>query len=997
MGDGKTMVTARNEPRRTGMTPERWQQVKSVLAAALEADPAQRSAYLDQVCGEDRALREEIENLLAIERDADPELLNNPSVMLSDLGEGLAANTRIGRRIGPYRIVEEIGMGGMGEVYRAFRADDEYRKQVAIKLVRAGQDSRLVVARFKNERQVLASLDHPNIARLLDGGTTEDGIPYFVMELIEGQPIQEYCDRHKLTVEERLKLFLQLCSAVQYAHQRLIIHRDLKPSNILVTAEGIPKLLDFGIAKLVDPASASQLPDLTASGFRLLTPGYASPEQVKGEVITTASDVYSLGVLLYELLAGCRPDQAAGCAPHEIARATCEFEPEKPSIAAWRFEAGEIQTGSAQAAPSDNASTISARSVSASREGSPQKLRKRLRGDLDNIILMALRKEPQRRYASVEQFAGDIRRHLDHESVSAAKDTFRYRTSKFVQRHKAGVFAAVLVLLAVLAGLGATLHEAQIARAQQRRAEQHFNDLRGLANSLMFDVHDSIQDLPGSTPARKILVERALRYLDGLSRDPASDPSLQRELATAYEKVGTVQGNPFGANLGDISGALESYRKALSIRKSLAATSPENIEDELALARNQRLFAATLANRTEDWDEKKNMENELLALATAERAYQLAPSDSRALLELEANLGLLVTFRQAVGDHQAASEYLKKQQAILQIHLQSNPQDPGLRVTLAKNEVRSGQELAKLGFQNEALDSIRHGTQMFTEISADGKDANAVRYLGLSEDCLADALLMSGDVPNAVQAYKKEVGILEALRAKDPSNAVVQFDVATAVAKLGNALAIGHDTQAGLAKLDQASAMLQSQIRRDPSYNEPPWSLALTNLWTGEALARNGQGGPALENYRKALALWEPDNHTLAQVIAADIHLKIANVFEKTGKLEDASREAQTALTTATQIFTTYPYLLDAQYVLADTYAELGELSRLKAASSASLQAQSLSWEEARSYYQRSLDSWHNIHNSGARAPAGFACGNPTKVSHDLAICEAAIRKPKVH
>jgi serine/threonine protein kinase/tetratricopeptide (TPR) repeat protein len=975
--NGPDMTPERAQhPNRPDMTPERWQQVKALLGPVLELEPDQRPAFLDRACATDSSLRRDVEELLDSDEEVETEFLNEPQRLRlpwepepgGDFSE--LADDWVGRRVGPYRIVEQIGAGGMGKVYRAFRADDQYRKQVALKALGAGQDSGLVIGRFKNERQILASLDHPNIARLHDGGTTAEGTPYFVMELIEGQPIDHYCDQHQLSITQRLGLFLLICSAVQYAHQRLIIHRDLKPSNILVTAEGVPKLLDFGIAKILDVETTSQLPEFTVAGLRLLTPGYASPEQVKGQVITTASDVYSLGVLLYELLVGCRPDQASGCAPHEIAQATCEREPEKPSLAAWRAEARAPLTGTA--APPLR---------SAAREGSRRKLRKRLRGDLDNIVLMALRKEPQRRYVSVEQFATDIRRHLAHESVISAKDTLRYRASKFVRRHSTGVAAAVVVMMAVLAGVAATLHEAQIARAQQRLAEQRFNDLRGLANSLMFDVHDSIQDLPGSTPARKILVERALRYLDRLSRDPASDPSLERELATAYEKVGTVQGNPFGANLGDITGAIESYRKALSIRKSLSTTA-RSVEDVVALARIQRLFAATVANRSEDWDEKQNMENELAALATANRAYRLAPSDPQVLLELEANYGILATFRQAVGDHRAASEYLKWQQKILQIHLQSNLADPSLRVALAKNEVRSGQELGRLGFQNEALDSIRHGIQILTALSADGRDANTLRYLGLSQDCLGDAWLTFADVRKAVQAYSKEVGILESLQAKDPSNAVVQFDVATAVAKLGNALAIAHDTQAGLARLEQASAMLQSQIDRDPSYNEPPWSLALTKLWTGEVLARNGRTGPALENYRKALAVWKTDDHPLAQAIAADTHLKIANVFEKAGKLENASQEAHTALAIAKQVSTTYPYVLDAQYVLADTYAQLGELSRLKAVAS---HAPSPDLEEARAYYEKSLDLWGGIHNPGGRAPAGFACGSPAKVSHDLA------------
>src|SRR5205823_3967580 len=288
------------------MTPERWRQMKELLGTVLELDPAKRTGYLDQACGNDAELRMDLERLLAAGEKAGTHFLSHPAVLrefILDFPQ--LVETWIGRRIGSYELVEEIGVGGMGEVYRAVRADDEYRKEVAIKLVRSGQDSGFVLHRFKNERQILAGLDHPNIARLLDGGTTEQGLPYFVMEFIEGQRIDEYCDAQKLATTERLKLFLPVCSAVQYAHQRLIIHRDIKPGNILVTPEGVPKLLDFGIAKLLDPAEGVTA-RLTATGMRLMTPNYASPEQVRGEAVTTATDIYSLGAVLFAVVTGRR-------------------------------------------------------------------------------------------------------------------------------------------------------------------------------------------------------------------------------------------------------------------------------------------------------------------------------------------------------------------------------------------------------------------------------------------------------------------------------------------------------------------------------------------------------------------------------------------------------------------------------------------------------------------------------------------------------------------
>jgi serine/threonine protein kinase len=314
------------------MKPERWQQVREVLDKTLTLDTTQRSSYLDTVCAGDPELRSEVVSLLQSHENAGTGFMKNPAADLLDHApQAMDVPTRAGHRIGVYQIVEEIGHGGMGEVYRAVRADGQYDKEVAIKFVRVGMDSSFVLERFRNERQILASLDHPNIAGLLDGGTTEDGIPYLVMELVEGIPIDQYCRDHQLTVPERLRLFNEVCSAVQYAHQRLVIHRDIKPSNILVTAEGVPKLLDFGIAKMLDPAGGVE-----TTLMRPMTLEYASPEQIRGEAITTATDVYSLGVVLYRLLTGSSPYAEEVRTTHEFSRVICEVEPVRPSVAVQR-------------------------------------------------------------------------------------------------------------------------------------------------------------------------------------------------------------------------------------------------------------------------------------------------------------------------------------------------------------------------------------------------------------------------------------------------------------------------------------------------------------------------------------------------------------------------------------------------------------------------------------------------------------------------------------
>ena len=979
------MVNAINNfgERRYSVIQERWQEIKEKLVAALDLEPAGRRAYLDRVAGADSELRRELESLLAAHEKAGANFLNTPAAQaISELRALDLSELLNGRRIGPYQIVGPIGAGGMGEVFRAVRVD-EYQKEVAIKLVRAGQDSGFVVSRFKNERQILASLDHPNIARLLDGGSTADGVPYFAMELIEGQPIDEYCDSKGLATAERLTLFLQVCAAVQYAHQRLIIHRDIKPSNILVTSDGAPKLLDFGIAKILDTEAISGQFEPTLTVFRALTPGYASPEQVKGEPITTASDVYSLGVVLYELLTGRHPYRRSESTPQEITRAVCEVEPERPSTAVKRRPVAE-ERGESQ----------SATALPDTARNSREKLSNKLRGDLDNIVLMALRKQPERRYASVEQFAEDVRRHLESLPVLARKDTVSYRTSKFITRHWAGVAGAIIVAVTVLAGLAITLREAQIARGQQARAEARFNDVRALANSLMFDVHDSIQYLPGSTPARKLLVVRAQRYLNSLAGDAASDASLQRELATAYEKLGTVQGNPFGANLGDTQGALDSYAKALAIRELLWKANPNGIDDEVALARSERLIAAILANRGDHSSIPKLQH----ALATAEQALQIAPSNPVVLQELQAGYYLLSSLQDGAGDYYAASGYLQKELPIAEARLRAAPDDRVLRRELGQVEVKLGYTLARPGSRKEGLDHSRHGIQILASLAAGGTDAESSRWLGMAHWMLGDILLLDGDAKGALQSYQEQLRIVQPLATADPTNAVLQYDFGCAHARVGNALSILGDQRSGLVMFNRAIKMFEAQLARDPAYIKPRFCLAASHIWMGEAFARTGNTAQALSSYQTGMAGWDPlalnDEGTSAQAVVAGLRIKISLLLAKMGKREPASEDAERGLKIAQSITAANPNILEAQYVLADAYSGLADLSQLQASDgSQPAQRQIRYWNEARIYYQRSLNAWKGIQNPGVRTPVGFACGNPKTIAQEIAKCNAALAR----
>lgn len=447
------------------LTPERWHRIKEVFADVQALNPAERSDFLRQVCGSEEWLRAEVESLLDAAGVGTTDAVSEGAPSRAD-------DAMMGRLVGAYKISQRIGRGGMATVYLASRADQQYQKQVAIKILLPELDSEELLSRFRNERQTLAKLDHPNIVKLLDGGSTEQGLPYLVMDYVEGAPIDAYCDSRQLSTEERLRLFCKVCAAVQCAHQNLVVHRDLKPSNILITSDGTPKLLDFGISKVLQPGNGSHTAHTLT---RRMTPAYASPEQVRGETVTPAADVYSLGVVLYELLTGHRPYKLKQNTPAEVERAICEQEPEKPSTAVNRVETETFPNGT----------TVSRTPalVSAARDEQPAKLRRRLSGDLDNIVLMALQKETELRYGSVEELSEDIQRHLQHQIVKARRRTLAYRTSKFVQRHKTEVIATVTMMAVLLATTGYTLweHRRAIELARSELTNQSAGGRRSVA------------------------------------------------------------------------------------------------------------------------------------------------------------------------------------------------------------------------------------------------------------------------------------------------------------------------------------------------------------------------------------------------------------------------------------------------------------------------------------------------------------------------------------
>ena len=504
------------------MTAKWWDEIQNIFEDALELPADQRASFVESQAGGDRKLIDEVMSLLqAYEGDTDILSGNAFSILVPEASEVAEE----GEIFGPYRILKKVGIGGMGTVYLAERADGSFDQQVAIKVVKKGMDSELVLERFKFERQVLAKLQHPNIARLLDGGVTTDGRPFFVMEYVVGETITAYADRLQLSIGDRLRLFTHVCKAIHHAHKNLVVHRDLKPSNILVNPDGVVKLLDFGIAKVLDE---TEDPSLTRTGQNVLTPAYASPEQLTSADITTSSDVYSLGVILYELLSGRRPFEVKR-SREELRQLVLSTDPDRPSTAI-------LKTGAAEELDAD---PLSPETVSRSRGTKIEKLKRQLSGDLDKICLMALRKEPERRYTSAEEFASDIKRHLDGLTVYAQPDSVSYRTQKFLARHKVGVgiagavFVGFLTLVAFYTNR--VENERDIALDEQAKTNEVVKFVTGL-----FEYADPDNSRGEEITIQEILDEGAEQIRTDLNDRPEIQSTLKRVLGEVYYGIGNI-------------------------------------------------------------------------------------------------------------------------------------------------------------------------------------------------------------------------------------------------------------------------------------------------------------------------------------------------------------------------------------------------------------------------------------------------------------------------
>lgn len=833
--------------------------IEELFSSAVELDREGRAAFLQAACGEDSRLREEVEYLLKCHEEA-KSFLEKPAFL----------PTFEGKRIGPYRMVRELGRGGMGAVYLAARADAQYEKQVALKILKRGMDTDFILRRFYTERQILANLDHPHIARLLDGGTTEDGLPYFVMQYVEGEPITQYCERRKLPIRSRLELFQKVCSAVHYAHQHLVIHRDIKPGNILVTAEDEPVLLDFGIAKLIAPGGADQTLERTIAAQRFLTPDYASPEQLAGLTVTTATDIYSLGLVLGELLSRKRASGEQLFTDQERTRSL------------------PVGHGDAPA-------------------GQPT-------GDLENIVLMATRQEPERRYASVAQLSEDIRRCLGGLPVLARKDTFWYRTSKFIRRNRAAVLALAAVLVVLMGGMIATVWEAEVARRERSRAEQRTHQIRRLAHAFVSEVEDAISTLPGSTQARGLLLKKAVAQLDELAKEGADDPSFLRELALAYRKAGDIQGQPYKANLGKTAEALQSYRKTAAILEKLSAREPNKLPHSLDLSLAYERLASVLI-RMNEWPEALEFQRKTTSLREKLAAADGANVEYQRLLAAGyLQMGDLLTYTK---DLRGALLHYSEAQKIRKKVAEAGPDNLDALRELGQSYHRIGSSYQNFAMVlSDGFGDLEAAHRSYTAAWENYRQALKIgellvevlpsnpQYRRFLADMLAEnarAMTSTGHLVAALQYYHQAIAIFNALSAEDASNVEARFDLVTVYRDLGTAYARQGKTSGAFQNYEKALDLSESIYKADRTNRESVKYLHGIHYLLAQLLEEAGDQGGAERIYRNALTVsensWRTDPGNFASTeLYAQWLFGLGNFLAKRGDAREAASATTRAL-----------------------------------------------------------------------------------------------------
>jgi tetratricopeptide (TPR) repeat protein len=715
---------------------ERWQRLRAIFDEVVAVPAGQRISLLEQKCDGDAALMAELYSLI--------EACQAEEAFAEGMSEEAFARQDVVKRrwIGPYELDRLLGRGGMGAVYLAHRADGQFSQQLAIKLIDLPMATELYRNQFRLERQILARLTHPFIARLLDGGITEDRELYLAMEYIDGISIVQYCEQNHLSLRERLLLFKNVCSAVQYAHQNLVIHRDLKPDNILVVPDGTPRLLDFGTAKLLTELPDEAASEFTLQGLRSFTPQYASPEQVLGRAISTASDIYSLGVLLFHLLADVLPYLLKDFNTEEMLRVICTEQPPRPSAVATSAE------------PPD--------------------------ADLDAIVLMTLRKEPEERYLTVEQFVSDIQAWLDGRPVLARRGTLRYRAGKFVQRNKLALSAAAILLVALVCGVADVLWQSRVANLERIRAEANAQQMRELSNSFMSEINEAVRDLPGSTPVRRLMVQRVLEHLDRMPQDAAEDRSNRLYLVNAYIHLGIVQGDPYEQNIGDAPGALVSLNKAVTLAQSLHSTYPKDrgLTEALALALTTRSRILYGIGKPQ---EAITSVNEAIPLLNAEiDSANATPSqivDAAVAYHLLADeLGEPET--PSIGDYPNALKTYRQSYDLYERALAIDPNYAEAKRKIASYHLSVGCILT-LTDPARAIDEFRKSLSLWNSMPIKDKSANDTQRTILYDTIeLAAALTQTRDYKSAVSTYEEARKSIEISAALDSKDSRAQEDLA---------------------------------------------------------------------------------------------------------------------------------------------------------------------------------------------------------------------------
>lgn len=788
------------------MSETRWELIKRLFAEAAELPAGRREEFLRSEAAGDDSLIAEVNSLLA-SADETGNIIESNAL---DLEAGLRTGTAdlVGQTFGNYRIIREIGSGGMGSVFLAERIDGQLAMQVALKIVRQSIAGREVVSQFRRERQILADLHHPNIAVLLDGGVSGRGEPYLAMEYIDGRSLTEFASAEKLAVDERLRLFLKVCSAVAFAHRNLVVHRDIKPSNILVNGEGEPKLLDFGLAKAFELDA-----NTTQTGFRAFTPSYASPEQFLGRNVTTLSDVYSLGVVLYELLTGRKPFNFESRSLDEMIRTISDADPPRPS---------EITRGEA------DTSGLS------------------LDRDLDNIVLKALQKEPAMRYGSVEDLARDIERYLAGEPVTARPNTFTYRAGKFIRRNRVAVAAAGIVLLSLIAGLAATAWQFNETRKERDRAEARFNDLRQLSNSLLFEIAPKIERLQGSLAARELMLRRAVEYLDNLAAEAQNDLLLQAELAAAYEKVGDLQGNPANPNFVMLNDAVASYEKALRIRLELDAAGVGDVGSRRKLAATHRSLGRVLGEANDYVAEQEHLQRAIEILGALRTQ---TPDDNElniALAQLYFDAGVGQTSLSSYGN--AIPFYDNAIDILTDV-----PASPQLDRLLASCYAQRAYSLSWESRQPEADAEMEKAIEIAEKQNEADHEGIEVRWL---------IYWLAGNINEEINndkfyAFQKKAELIARRTSEaDPSDLRARQRLAKTLSHLGQAANDIGRTNEALEYLDESSRIYRSIIESETRNGRLRADLAASLTRLGEARKNNGDTAAALKNFNEAVEMY---------------------------------------------------------------------------------------------------------------------------------------------